>query len=720
MQLLPILRKCPFARILVFYAAGVVTTCFFCIRSIGLLLILWVVVSLLLAAALRIERGKCFETGWRSGLLFGVILFMAGFINMNIRCQKAGRMNDLAVARGYFILQIADVPEEKEHVIKTTSVILGTAKKGTGEYNGIRLLLYIEKDTCSLQLKPGDRVVANALITGIPSAKNPGEFDYRNYMGERQIYKQTYLKSGSWKLIAASRKKSVRFLASHCREELLKSYHNLGLNRTLYGILAALTLGYRNDLEIQAKQAFSRAGVMHVMALSGFNVAIIALAFGYILGIFDRFHSGRILKTIIIILVIWLFAFITGLSPSVTRAAVMISFVMLGQLINRRINTYNILFASAVILLTITPALLTNVSFQLSFMAVLGIVLFQPIFYRLYRFKYRLTDMLWRLFTVSCAAQLSTLPLTLFYFHQFPVYFWLTNLYVVPWVSAIIVLAGFFLLSSFIPPVALPVGKILALLLEGLYRAVSFTEILPCALVENLYIGIHQAVLLALSIFMAGFYFYCRKFSALLISLCLFLVFQLTILGHNMQLRNQQIFVTANLKGFTALNFISGRNGIMWVDSLLLLKQMEYRYALSGFWIEHGVSEQVKVLSEFRDAEEPEGLRNIFFCSDFLGGNLLISLSGHNIVLLRDDRFYTYRTVSRLKTDLVVVTGSLRPDPGAVLGLLDTERIILDSSVRTWQAAIWKNSCDHLFLECWNVMEKGAFLCMYNKRKKRD
>jgi competence protein ComEC len=368
----------------------------------------------------------------------------------------------------------------------------------------------------------------------------------------------------------------------------------------------------------------------------------------------------------------------------------MISFVMTGKLIHRQINTYNMLFASAFLLLTISPALISDISFQLSFAAVLGIIIYQPVIYRLLAFKHAVADRIWQMFSVSCAAQLSTLPFTLYYFHQFPVYFWLTNLYVVPLVSVIICVAGVFLIVSSIDPLMQVVGKVLALLLAALYKAVAFTEILPFSLIENIHIsGIQTVVLIAFILFL-GLFSLQRKIIALWLALGLFIIFQFMNTLQALTLRNQRVFMAGDLKGFSAINLISGRDGMLLSDSTLFPDDPVLQYPFRNFWIRHGVANQIKCI---KFAE------NVFF--DF---------SGIRVVILKDNNMYKFHADNRLKADMVIVTGNMKPDLNTIVRLLDPELVILDASVQHYKAVKWIKECQQQGVKYWHVSQQGAYL----------
>jgi competence protein ComEC len=717
MQLLPIFRKSPFARLLFFFAAGIVTAGLFnkaCPSSCMLLTAFSVI--LLIVLFLIMHRHKSYHTGWLTGLLSALVLFIMGLLNMEIRNQSFHKICSIPEAQRICLLQIVDPPEVKEKSVKTITRLKGSMVNGKWKPDRYKVMIYFEKDSSSLRLKTGDLLWAKIRMNNVPSPGNPGEFNYSKYLVARNVYKQAYLRSYAWKFSAMEERKSWNLIAHHWQEKLLQTYHKIGLNKTLYSILAALTLGYRNDLEAHTKQIFSKAGIMHVMALSGFNVAIIALALGYMLGVMERFRSGKVLQTAIIILGIWLFAIVTGLSPSVTRASVMISFVMAGRLLQAQINTYNILFASAFVLLAFSPALLADVSFQLSFSAVLGIIIYQPVIYRFLVFKNMLADKTWKLFTVSCAAQLSTLPLTIFYFHQFPVYFWLTNLYIVPLVSVIICLAALFLLVSSLPPLALAVGKILTVLLGFLYNSVSFVEMLPNALIENIFISTHQALLLTFLILFMGLFLMHKAKIFLWASCILFLFFQLLNAAHYFETRNQQIILVGNVRGTSILSCIEGRKGILFGDVGLSVHDPKVQYALQDFWIEHGVSDFLSVvIGQEKSITGCAGFGNIYCRTPWLGNNLFLDFAGQHIVLIRDDHFYAGDAGKSLPADLVIVTGKLKPDLTSLTNKLKPDLLILDSTVSKKQAVKWKSECKYFEISCWDVSERGAYWKLLKK-----
>ena len=708
MPLLPILRKSPFARLFFFYAAGIAVANGFtdhCYTFPGLpclLLLLWILLILI------VSLYRSFHTGWVSGSLAALIIFLCGIWSAGIHCHEAEKVRSLPVFTGTYRIRIIDLPENSEKRVKAMARVLAVQADKRWEKLNIRIMVYLNRDSCTPRIDPGMELFIHAPLKNIQGPGNPGEFDYRRYLEVRHVYRQAFVRFDDWSFCGSSTGRSPRAMASVMRMRLLQCLEKIGLEPSDYGLLSALTLGYKEDLDTRTKQVFSRAGVMHIMALSGFNVGIIALVISFLMGFYDSDKTGKAGKTIFIILFLWLFAFVTGLSASVTRATAMISFVLAGRLFHRQINTYNILFASALLLLAISPGMLTDVSFQLSFAAVAGIILYQPVLHDLIKFRNKLIIRIWQVFTTACAAQLSTLPITLFYFHQFPVYFWLTNLYVIPLVSVIICFAGVYLAVAFVKPLAMLLGKLLAVLLKVLFFSVAIVEELPFSLISGIYINGYQAGILILLILFLALFILFRQAGSFLIFLSLASIFMALHALYLMKLEKQGICMVGNVRGETAITIISGRSAVLLLNSETRLKEAQQSFAFGNFWIAHGVRPSVYDLDSIDYTCSV--LPGLFCRTDWRGKNNLISLGKFRMIILRDNRFYDYRTQQPKNADVVIVTGEIAIEPSRLTEEIKPSLIILDSSVNSYQAAHWIGALEKMGLKYHYVVKQGAYV----------
>jgi competence protein ComEC len=334
-------------------------------------------------------------------------------------------------------------------------------------------------------------------LNEISNGGNPAEFDYKKFMQNKGVFATAYSKGGEFIIIENNLGNFFIRNALKIRENLLNIYKYYGFQDREFGVLSALTLGYRDEVDPDTRQMFANTGAMHILAVSGLHVGIIFMILNVLLKFMDRSRKLMLLKSLLIILSLWLFAAIAGLSPSVTRSALMFSMFVVGKMIKRNASIYNIIFASAFILLLINPYNIMAVGFQLSYAAVLSIVFLQPYIYKLFIFEKWLPDKLWALLSVSIAAQLGTMPIGLYYFNQFPNYFFLTNILVIPLASIILYFAVTLLFTAHLLPFFGGfVAYYLKLSMKALLGGVSLINKIPYATTQDIYISTSQMIIL--------------------------------------------------------------------------------------------------------------------------------------------------------------------------------------------------------------------------------
>lgn len=302
---------------------------------------------------------------------------------------------------------------------------------------------------------------------------NPHEFDYQAFLANRGITHQCFVNHRSDFVMAGSRV-SILSWFSDVRTVLQSKIDELPTEDVGKSILSALLLGQKQSLERETNSDFAAAGAMHVLAVSGLHVGLVYLILFRVLSLLARVRNGNWWRAVLIIILLWAYAGITGFSPSVLRAATMFSAIAVAQATSRRTNIYNTLAFSAVILLVINPRLIFEVGFQLSYLAVIGIVYLQPRIYAWFNPTNWLLDKAWQISSVSIAAQLATFPLGLYYFHIFPTYFLISNIVVIPLVTVILILGIAYLATCWIDWIGFVIGHLLSWAVEGLALAVKF------------------------------------------------------------------------------------------------------------------------------------------------------------------------------------------------------------------------------------------------------
>ncbi len=297
-----------------------------------------------------------------------------------------------------------------------------------------KILLNISKDSLSKTFSSDEILLVYSSISEIQKPLNPHQFDYSKYMESLGVYGQLRISEKDI-LKKKTGKSTLLGTAQNFRTHIVEKLNKTKLKTDERAIIQALVLGEKRDIDKNLYNEYAAAGAVHILAVSGLHVGILYVILAFLISPLKRINYGIYLHSILIVLLLWGFAMLSGLSPSVSRAVTMFSFFAIAKIFNRETNTLNTLFLSFLMLLIINPMWLFQVGFQLSYLAVFFIVWLQPIFYKVGYSKYRFVRKLWSIVAVTLSAQIGVLPLSLYYFHQFPGLFLLTNIVVLPFLT---------------------------------------------------------------------------------------------------------------------------------------------------------------------------------------------------------------------------------------------------------------------------------------------
>jgi competence protein ComEC len=455
---------------------------------------------------------------FKSGLL-GVIalpaMFFSGYacLTLNNQLRDANHLESFDDIQFYRVV-VTTHPQERERSwkfeadvenVKTTEWMMATGK----------IMLYLSKDSTICPFDYGDVLIIMGSPLPVPPPGNPGEFDYKTFLAYKNIFHQQFIRKHE--AIKIDNNPPYRFIQLAISARI---WADATLKHFIHGereqaTISAFVLGVTDGLDNELLSAYAGTGAMHVLAVSGLHISIVYLLISFLLSPLKKIKHGKAMLGVISIFILWSYSFITGLSPSVLRAVVMFTFMALARASDRQTNIYNTLAVAAFCLLLYDPYLIMSVGFQLSFFAVIGILYFHPFIYSWWQPQNWLLNEIWTITSVSIAAQVSTFPLGLLYFHQFPNYFLLANLFVIPG-SFIVLLGGILLLVlSVIPVIADFVGLILSWVIKLLNNIVFFFESLPYSLVESIYISVLQSYLLATIIVFITLLFVKRRLAYL-------------------------------------------------------------------------------------------------------------------------------------------------------------------------------------------------------------
>ena len=523
---------------------------------------------------------------WPSLLLLGAILTFS--VSDSIFPDKIVEEN-LADTDKSYIAVIVDEPRVKQKPVKVVVSITDIEKSSKG-----KVLLYFKKDSVSSQLKYGQEIILRTKLERVVGMGNPNEFNYTRYLRFNNIYFRGYVNSDSWKILSDGQFSFTGWFLG-VRSELIEILKESGLEGNELSVASALILGFRSELDRELMNAYAGAGATHVLAVSGLHVGIVYMILNFVLSFLLRFKYGRLVRTILVITVLCSYAALTGLSPSVFRAATMFTFVAIGSSLSRNTNIFNTLAASAFCLILYEPMIIMQVGFQLSYAAVIGIVLIQPRLFRLYTFKNRLADWAWAITCVSVAAQIATFPLGLLYFHQFPNLFLVSNLLVIPAAAGILYLGFSLFLASIWKPALLFFGFLLETLISILNQVVVWIEKIPYSVLSGIDISTPEAILIYLTI--TGFLIFIIRENkhGLYASLSLSVLFvSLQIVEVNEQ-KSQQFITIYNVKKETAIAFVDGTRVTFLASKSLWENDQAMLFHVRHHWWRIGVEKETFV-----------------------------------------------------------------------------------------------------------------------------
>ena len=585
-------HKVPFVRFLIPFVFGISTSLFFqCDFFISFLAFI-ISLSGFFLAFLFLKRMRYAAL---NGILLTATLYFFG-ISLNLFQNELFKNDHYSKVNSakYLIVNVDEVVLEKSKSYKLHSKVLGYFDSSFIQKNcSGNLMLYVVKDSLSKQLKYGDvLIIKNNLIAEVPPPQNPDEFDYKRYLRFNNIHFQAYLRQNDYLKTTLTK---TNWLFSWVYDVQYYFKQTLAKNivaRSETAVAQALLYGYDDEIDPDVVQAYANTGTLHVLAVSGMHVGLIFMILTLMLKFMDKTKRTKLIKNIIIILSLWVYSLLCGFSPSILRATVMFTFIILGQLFSRPTNVYNTLAISAFTLMCMDTNMLANVGFQLSYMAVIGIVFLQPFVSEWYDPKSWLGIQIWEITAISIAAQIITFPLGLLYFHQFPNYFLFSNLIIIPLTTIVIYIGIVLVAFSKIPIIALWLGKLMYWGIALTNLIVKFVEQMPFSYVSGIHISIIQTIFIFIGLAFFISYFILRItifFKLGLVMSCLFLG-----LNGLQQYKNltQQNIVTYHISNQTAINFIQGNHSTLFIDSLLWADKSKVHFHMQQHFWHCGMKQQ--------------------------------------------------------------------------------------------------------------------------------
>jgi competence protein ComEC len=570
------------------------------------------------------------------------------------------------------------------------------------------------------------------LIKGSPSLvkapANPEEFDYRRYLFYQHITHQHYLRPGDFLVMGHTTPNLVMpsaiWVASYAEKVLTQA---IGTKRE-YAVANALILGIRDELDAYILSAYAASGAMHILSVSGLHVGILFIILSSFLKYIKKLRYGQVLFAVVMLVLLWFYAFVTALSPSVLRSVAMFTCVVIAQAILRKNNIFNALSISAFLLLCWDPYLLMSVGFQLSYLAVVGIVLLTPglmrlidipdpyASYRKWHFWKKLKsrrdygrffrslfhgslNWLWNVTCVSITAQLITFPLGLYYFHQFPTYFLVANPFVLLLSALVLPLGLALVVLSWLPWVSTLLGIPLKWILWLLNSSVFMTEKLPYALLSGIRFSFEETMLLYLLILSFICLFEFRNFSFLRLSFLLVVA----LAGLNWTQvwiqRQQHLVVIHSIRNHSVMSLIEGNQAWLLSDSAFMENRPLFNFHLANYWCKKGVLKTERVVwgsTSSRIAFQDYG----YFSLMVWHGKTFLYINkslGNNKIWLSDPRI-----------DYLIIREGAVKNLATLVTNLSVKQLVLDTSNKPYLATRLSNQAVDFGIPCHDLAKQGA------------
>lgn len=645
---------------------------------------------------------------WIHGVIISVSLMLSGYewtIQNTARFDNNHIGHVISDSTSVFIGTLTEPLNERENSYRSTIKVSAILHNDIWINTNGNILLYFAKDSLTELLQYGDEVLISTKVSEVKPPQNPNEYNYKKYLANKSVYHQAYIKTGSFNVLAHNKGNPLKSLALILQKKLLKVLIDNKIEGSEYAVVSAMLLGSRDKIDADLLNAYSGSGAVHILSVSGLHVGLIFILLNFLLYFMDRHKYLKLLKIAIILGIIWFYAAITGFSAAVLRSTTLFSFIVIGQAYNRKINGFNILASSLFFLLIADPYLLTDVGFQLSYLAVIGIMAVYPGIYRVWKPNNLLMDKTWSLICLSIAAQFITAPLAMYYFHQFPNMFILTNLVIIPLTTLIMYVGIGFYAISYIPVVSGWVSSLLGFLVFLLNETVKFVEQLPYAVTRGIYISSIELLFIFILFIFFITYFYTRQKKYLFIALTLALLIGMFNIFNKFQVLSNRKFIVYSINHHSAYDFIDGQSNYFITDSALIKDNKKINFHIQNNWCYLGVIDNnlIALNDSMNIVNQQDSLKPVFIKDNF------IQFYDKRIVIV-NDKTYKLFSSGKLRTDYIILSNNARIAIKDIIKQFTFQQIIIDSSNSPWRTNKWMEECRELNISAYSVSISGAFI----------
>jgi competence protein ComEC len=647
---------------------------------------------------LNYARFALYRIRWIGGSIMTIILFLTGWLSV-IQYNELNNADHFSKkAAQHLLIRINNEPTVKNGLTRFTAVVEQRVNYGKPVKASGSIIVTLMDTTTKFFY--GDELLIPAKYNVVDPPFNPAEFNYKQYLAHQNIYHQAFLFAKQHVVVKHNAGNPIIAYSLNLRQRLIEKFKQNMHDTSAIAVASTLILGYKADLSTELLQAYSKTGTIHILSVSGGHVAIIYLLLNIVFGFLGQYNNGKIIKALVIILLIWGYTMLTGFSPPACRAAIMISLIIIGKSYSRYINTLNILAASAFFLLLYDPYFIVDVGFQLSYLAVAGLIVLQPYVYKWLKFKNKWVDKLWAACSVSIAAQVITFPLSAFYFHQFPVYFLISNLFILLPAEFILCIGSVYLVLPQMPYVSAILGWVLERSILLMNKVLLVIEQAPLASIGKIWLSTFEYILAYLIIICLFYFMFDRKKWLIKLSLGLLLILGTSISIKRIRALQNDNIAFLNLRKHQGLVFKHGDKAIILAN--LAPSDKNYQYSIQPYLDSSKVADTA--VYNFK-----QNINSAFLKKK---GNL-IQFQNKKILLV-DQSLQNQRLYRKIKVDYLYLTDNPNIAVYELNKNYDYATLIIGAANQDKNIDEWEKQARYLHINYQTIKRNNSFIALSN------
>ncbi|WP_317046175.1 ComEC/Rec2 family competence protein [Flavobacterium psychrotolerans] len=539
-----------------------------------------------------------------------------------------------------------------------------------------KILINFYRSPVNTKLKIGTNIQIKGAIIKHKPINNPDQFDYGNYLIQKSIFAQMYVDAYDIK-ISSKIDTDFWFYSDWLRNRILTNLKESGFANDELHVVAALILGQQQDISPEILHDYQFAGAIHILSVSGLHIGFIVLFINFLLKPLPKNKFGSYLKLSIILFSLWGFAFLAGLSPSVVRSVTMFSFVAVGMHLKRKTNVYHTLLASIFFILLFQPSFLFDVGFQLSYVALFFILWLQPLLSGIWTPKNKIQSYFWDILTVSFAAQIGAFPLSIYYFHQFPGLFFITNLIILPGLGIIMALGVFLMVLAALGYIPLVLSKMLEWSIYILNKTINWVASFERFIIQDIPFNLYMLISLYLMITAVIIWFKKPNPSKMMAVLVTVLLFQVSYFGTIWNTQNQKELIVFNVKKSTLIGERTGNDVTLFSKDYVVKNTVIKSY----------------LVANFSAVEKQKPLQNVIY------------FNRKKILIIDSLGIYS----NTIKPNIMVITQSPKINLERLFQKNRPEMVVADASNYKTYIKIWKATCYKEKIPFHATGEKGFY-----------